>query len=73
MKTEIVSEIGSVLVKMGWAMAVMMMVYCLSVGPAFRLHVNQMLPTGVLKIYRPITSIKSPVYRITFQYVLLWM
>jgi hypothetical protein len=73
MKTEILSECYAGLLRSCTLLALVAVIYWASVGPAYRLYCHQLLPSKALSIYRPIVSLKSPFFNVTFRYVILWM
>lgn len=77
MKTNIENETESEtdygMLQVMWTFALAMIIYFASVGPAYRLCLDQVLPRSSLNIYKPIVSVNSPLFPITFRYVVLWM
>ena len=67
------TEIESWLVHVGGVLSLLFIIYFASAGPAYRLCIRQVLPPKTLQLYRPIASIHSPLFPVTFKYVILWM
>ena len=47
--------------------------YVVSVGPAFKLYCEQKLPSAIFQVYKPVTSVHSPVRGVVFWYLNQWI
>jgi hypothetical protein len=73
MTTEIKSNRTKRALRIARTVLLFAILYVVSVGPVFKLYCEQKLPSAIYHLYKPVTSVHSPVRAAVFWYLNQWV